>query len=322
MEKLESLEVDASVAWLREKRSVPAVLKSKLAGIRSFAAEMLVFAVEGLDDKTIYYHWLKQTTPMLNYEVIVCNGKGKLLEFRALLQRDKSNLKDRVYFLADNDFDGLRGQAPGQDIYLTEAYSVENHLVNGDALDDLLKVELGCDSEPACRAEVVKRFKSLYEKFLGITKEHNQRIFVAKRVGINNSKPFPNRINLLATVTLNDVIPSGVKLEECIVLEREPTAEEIAVIKLDFDMLQPSLQYRGKFALAFFFKFLDIVAVDRAREGSVLFAGLAPKGANGRLPLDAIAGKSVAPQRFKDFVNAVLSSLATPPLMVAAGVVH
>lgn len=85
-----------------------------------------------------------------------------------------------------------------------------------------------------------------------------------------------------------------------------------------FNALQPPLQYRGKFALAFFGRFVELVAEDRGSAKPVLFTGLAPKGSNGRLSLDAIASKSVAPQPFKDFVAAVLSTLPAPPLGAAA----
>ena len=318
MERLEYADSDGSVERLREKRSVPAVLKIRLAGIRSQRAEALVFAIEGPEDKPIYYHWFKQTAPMLAYEMIVCNGKGKLLDFRALLQRDKANLKERVFFLADHDFDGLRGQSAGQDIYLTDTYSVENHLVNCNVLDDLLQIELQCDGEPACRATVISRFNALYEKFLAITKAHNLRIFAAKKVSIRNSKPWPDKINPLAKVTLDDVFPSDKALAEVIRLDREPTEEELVRLMDDFDALRPPLQYRGKFALAFFMRFVELVAEDRGSAKPILFTGLAPKGSNGRLPLDAIASKSVAPQPFKDFVAAFLSTLPAPPLDAAA----
>lgn len=317
MERLENGDADGLVERLREKRSAPAVLKTRLAKIRSQRAEALVFAIEGPDDKTIYYHWFKQADPMLDYEMIVCNGKGPLLEFRSLLQRDKTNLKEHVFFLADHDFDGLRGQSAGLDIYLTDTYSIENHLVNSNVLDDLLKIELQCDGEPACRATVVSRFNALYEKFLDVTTAHNLRIFVAKKVGIHNSKPWPNRINPLAKVRLDDVIPSDEALTEVIRLDREPTEEELASVMHCFNALQPLLQYRGKFALAFFGRFVELVAEDRASAKPILFTGLAPKGSNGRLSLDAIASKSVAPQPFKDFVTAVLSTLPAPPLEAA-----
>lgn len=301
---------DGLVDRLREKRSAPAVLKEKLARIRSQRTRTFVFAIEGAEDKDVYYHWFKQVAPMLDYEVIVCNGKGGVLDFRSLLQRDKDNLKDRVFFLVDHDFDGLRGQPAGSDVYVTDTYSVENHLVNSWVLDDLLKIALQCDGEPACRMTVIHRFDALYEKFLGITKDHNLRIFVAKKVGIRNLKPLPKRINPLVKVALDDVIPSYQSLVEVIPLEREPTEDEIKSVVHDFQALEPSLQYRGKFALAFFMRFLELVAEDRGSDNPVLFRGLAPKAANGKLSLDAISSKSVAPQPFKDFVTSVISKVA------------
>ncbi|MFC5523469.1 DUF4435 domain-containing protein [Polaromonas jejuensis] len=314
MEQPKQVTVDNMVERLREKRDAPAVLKTRLAAIRAHAADVLVFAFEGQEDKTVYYHWFKQVAPLLTYEVIVCNGKGKVLAFRELLQRDLTNLKERVFFFVDHDFDGLRGQAPDADIYVTDTYSVENHLVNKKVLDDLLKVELHCDGEPAVRAAVSAKSLALYERFLDVTKPLNQRIFVAKKAGIKNVKPWPNRINALAKVAIDDVTASDEQMTVVIALEREPTEEELTKFAEAFAELEPRSQYRGKFALAFFGRLLEVLAEDRGCPAPVLFAGLPSRGANGRLPLDTIASKSIAPQPFQQFVDALLGTLENPPL--------
>lgn len=37
----------------------------------------MVFAFEGVDDKTVYYHWIKSLSPELTYEFFVCKGKER-----------------------------------------------------------------------------------------------------------------------------------------------------------------------------------------------------------------------------------------------------
>ena len=95
----------ALIQTMRDARDVPAVLKSKLTVLRSVAPEIAVFAFEGIDDKTVYYHWIKQIAPGLFYEPLVCKGKTKVLALRELLDRDKGTLKKNVYFFIDHDFD-------------------------------------------------------------------------------------------------------------------------------------------------------------------------------------------------------------------------
>ena len=299
---------------LRDKRDAPAVFKTKLASIRSHDSSTLVFIYEGPEDKIIYYHWLRQVAPLLPYEVLVCNGKGKVLAFRELLHRDKSDLKNGVYFFVDHDFDGLRGHAPGPDIHVTETYSVENYVVSEKVLDALLRVELHCEGEPAIRASVLAQFRTLYAQFLDVSRPLNQRIFVAKKVGIRNTKPWPNRINAIAKVALDQIKSSEEPLSLAILLEREPTEAEVEQVQAAFEALNSFSQYRGKFALAFLGRLLELFAEDRGCPAPQIFAGLVPKGANGRLGLDVIASKSFAPVSFQSFIMNVTASATNTPL--------
>lgn len=299
---------------MRGNRNVATVLKVRLASIRTQAADALVLVVEGLEDKTVYFHWFKQLAPLLRYEVLVCNGKGKLLAFRELLQRDLGGSRKGVYFLVDRDFDGLRGQTPGFDVYVTDTYSVENHLVSDEVLDHILRIELHCDGAPVARSAVLNHFALLYKSFLEVTKPINQRIFLAKRIGINGVKPWPDKINLIAKVTLAGVSATDQELSALICLEREPTTPEIEQFDAQFAELDPRAHYRGKFAIAFLNKILQLLAADRACQQPTLFPTLQPQAANGSLTLDAIASKSSAPQSLRDFMITVLAAMEEPPL--------
>lgn len=308
---------DELIGRMRGKRNVAAVLKIKLASIRSQASDAIVFVVEGPEDKTVYFHWLKQIAPLLNHEMLVCNGKGKLLAFRDLLREDLGGLKDGVYFLVDHDFDGLRGQTPGLDIYVTDTYAVENHIINEQVLDKVLRIELHCDGEPAARASILSHFKDLYDQFLEATRPLNHRIFLARRLGIRNIKAWPEKIGAIADVSLTAVSASEGKLEVKICLEREPTPQEVASLDAEFASLVPREHYRGKFAIAFFAKILQQLAEDRATSPSKLFPTLNPAACNGGLTLDAIASKSTAPQTFSNFMQNVMAAMAAPPLNAA-----
>lgn len=305
------------ISRMRGKRNVAAVLKIRLASIRAQASSVLVFVVEGPEDKTVYFHWLKQLAPLLAHEMLVCNGKGKLLAFRELLQSDLGGLQAGVYFLVDHDFDGLRGQLHGEDVYVTDTYAVENHLVNEQVLDSVLRIELHCDGEPAARAKALAHFNDLYDQFLELTRPINQRIFLARRLGIRNTKPWPDKINSIAQISLEGVGDLKDTPSVMIALEREPTTDEMTQFGPEFDSLLPREQYRGKFASAFFVKYLQNLAEDRAANSPKLFNVIPSQACNGGLTLDALASKSFVPQTFRTFIAAVLAAMEAPPLVAA-----
>ncbi|WP_081466310.1 DUF4435 domain-containing protein [Ramlibacter tataouinensis] len=306
---------------MRDSRERPTVLKIKLATLRAQLPDVLVLAFEGIDDKVIYYHWLKQVAPFLTYEFIVCKGKGKLLEFRELLKRDRAELYKSVYFFVDRDFDGLRGHPDGPDVYITDAYSVENYLVCKEVLAGVLAVEIDCHGQPACRQAVLEKFDEVYDAFLVVTREVNKRIFLARRIGISRKEPWPEKLNSLAKVQLVTVESSGVAPEALVVLDREPTGDEITLLQSEFDALDPRQRYRGKFAYMFLKRWLQLLAADRNSEASVFFAGLDKEGevAQGHVPLDSLAAKSSAPPSLKHFIDTITGGLKVPPLGVQGG---
>lgn len=295
---------------LRDARNVPAVLKVKLASIRSHSPSVAVLAFEGVDDKTIYFHWLREIAPSMRYEVIICNGKGRLLDFRRLLARDVTGLKERVYFFIDRDFDGLRGHEAGEDIYVTDRYSVENYIVTREVLDEILRVDLHCHGEPTVRLAVLEVFEHVLDAFLMVTRPHNARIFTSRKLGIENKRPWPTKIGLIATVALRDVTSSQHSPQETIELAREPTEAETLQHAEEFSRLDPRLDYRGKFALMFFVRWLQLLGEDRVSSKPEVFCDTErpPFASNARLPLDSLASKSRAPTTLRPFVESIVAS--------------
>jgi len=291
---------------MREARDAPAVHKASLTALRAHKPHVVVFACEGVDDKKVYFHWLRNSQIKFGYEFIVCNGKEKVLKFRELLSRDVTGLQKDVYFFMDKDFDGLKGYAPGPEIYLTETYSFENVLVTSEVLREILAVDMHCHGEPQIRENVVEKFEEIYMSFLAITRTHNHRIYLARRLGIN-SKPLPDKLNKLATVSLLkvDLAENGAK--EAVVLDREPSQLEIDQHEADFSSLEPKRDYRGKFALLFFSRWLEFLGKDRNSEESTLFkSGSKPSAsATTQYSLDSIASKSLPPDSFKAFIGAI-----------------
>lgn len=291
---------------MRDARDAPAVFKASLAALRAHNPDAVAFACEGVDDKKVYFHWIRNSHIKFEYEFIVCNGKEKVLKFRELLRRDVTGLNKDVYFFVDKDFDGLREYAKGSDIYLTETYSFENVLVTSEVLREILAVDMHCHSEPQIRDSVIEKFEEIYSSFLNLTRAHNHRIYLARRLGIN-SKPLPDKLNKLATVGLLKVEFAEKSINEAIVLDREPSQPEIDQYEADFSSLEPKRDYRGKFALLFFTRWLELLGKDRNSEESNLFGGVMKPSASATVQysLDSIASRSLPPDSFREFIDAI-----------------
>src|SRR5690606_27089305 len=114
----------------------------------------------------------------------------------------------------------------GPDIYISHTYSFENWRVSRDVLNNILCVALHCHGEHLVREEVLATFDEVYDSFLKVTRSHNERLFMARRLGIE-TKPLPTRLAKLAEVSLTEVKVSQEKASTVINLQREPSQAEI-----------------------------------------------------------------------------------------------
>lgn len=302
----DDMDVDGVVNRMREARSVPAVIKATLANLRAEKEGCVVFFCEGIDDKKVYYHWLSLLGFPTGYEFITCGGKGSLLRFRASLKRDLSGLGGNSFFLLDKDFDGLRNEGSGTDVYMTETYSFENELVCEEVLENILVVDLHCNADPRVREKVLSRFKNVYDRFLIATKLINYRLFVARRLGIE-VESMPERINQLARVDLLSIECLGEGVEETVVLREEPSKEEDDKLWADFCQLVSVKEYRGKFALLFFLRWLDLLCKDKNSDCSALFSKENDGNINARFQpsLDLVVSRSRPPASFCRFIEKI-----------------
>lgn len=300
----ESVAACALIESMRDARDVPAVMKSRLAALRAVDPDVCVIAFEGIDDKTVYYHWIKQIVPVFVYEPFVCKGKTKVLQLKKMLEQDLGGLSNGVLYVIDRDFDDLCGHQSADELFMTQAYSFENYLVNESVLDELLKNELHCHAEPTCREGVRQLFRRQYTDFLSVTKDLNFRVFVAKKCRIQRAKELPKTLSRVATVSLSSVTPAQEPVCAQAVLAREPTAEEYAELDVDFANLNPEERYRGKFALMFFGHWLGLLAKERNNASSALFNGLDCDGlvARQQFTLDSFAARAPHPPGLREFV--------------------
>ena len=298
---------DPYLAKLRAARHRPAVLKVKLAAVRSTNPNCLVFAFEGELDKGAYYQWVRRFRSELTYEPFPCGGKRYVLEFREMLKRDLGDLGTRVYFFVDRDFDEFRGYDPDPaTTFATDQYSIENYLVTREVLEELLKDEFHCHAEPAVRNACLSIFDQRLSEFLAATQAINLRLFIARKRGVELKKNLPTRINNIAEVTLALVKPNSVGPEHIVVFDEQVSIDQFNVLKTEFDSLVPQKRYRGKFSLLFFMKWLELLAADRGAENSTHFHQLGKKGVNsGGITIGMLASKSDAPTGLREFLHTV-----------------
>lgn len=301
-------EHDVAVEAMRAARSRPSVLKIELATLRSAVPDEVVFAFEGDDDKIVYRQWVHRASRELTYVNFPCRGKGPLLELRASLKRDKTGLSEGIFFFADRDFDDLRGQEGGDDIFVTDAYSVENYLVDASVVSSVLEVEFHCHDVPALRSQLTAQFLEMYDAFLSQTEEVNRRLFIARRLGVD-VKPLPKSIGKLATVGVRSVAQGSVQADAVVVYERDLAGDASEGLEEQFAALEPRSRYRGKFALLFMEKWLRELAVEAGSDSRGCFAVLTSKSSVrvAELTLTCFASLSPLPDDFREFVESVVA---------------
>jgi hypothetical protein len=265
-----------------------------------------IFAYEGRDDKIVYYYWVRRLRHGLAYTPYVCKNKAKTLQLFDSLKEDKTGLIERVYFFVDHDFDGLQGRNADPRIFVTDMYSVENYVVNVKVVDDLLQIDFHCGSKDM-RDVVIDLFEKDYASFLALMKECNYRIYLSRTCRIEQLGDLPNRINQLANVSLGNVTRGDCNPEDLVLLIREPTPSEFSEKRSDFEKLSPSDHYRGKFAIVFFAKWLELLRKERLSESSDLFSGipLPEFSIKGDFSFETLAPKSELPVDLSKFILSI-----------------
>lgn len=290
----------------RAHRSSGAVLKTRLSNLRSRQPTCPVCIFEGEDDVGVYAMWISRLRSGFKYEPLPGKGKGQLLDLRRRLMADKGDLKKSVYFFVDRDFDDLRGQAPGPDIYMTEAYSIENHLVSESVLMDILNDEFKCTAENGDRDRIIALFNKVFAEFLGIMQVPNRRLFVASKNSLRKSNVI-EAISRFVNISLHSVTSNfnDQDLERLIPTTREPTPEESSSAEEEFTSLDPQSRHRGKYLLAFFVRWVELLAAERRSGNSSLFSDVRTKSSTPTCPMRRLAGSSILPGTLVTFVNSI-----------------
>lgn len=290
---------------MKNARQSPAVLKTRLATLKSSSPKTTVFAFEGKDDKVIYYNWTKRVRNELKYEPFPCNGKKYVIQLINIIKRDLNNIGENVYIFLDRDFDENNELEDADNLYITKTYSIENLLINENTIDEILKNDLHCHERIELRSKAIELFQTLYSDFLQQTKEINYRLYFARRCKINLQKQLPDKANQLAQIRIDNIQSSLLRADQLVILSREPTQEEDEKYRLEFEELDPRDRYRGKFAMMFLRKWLQQLVDDRnlPMAERKIFSTCKENVVANPITLDSLASKSDMPECFIEFIN-------------------
>ncbi|PYE27966.1 uncharacterized protein DUF4435 [Paraburkholderia silvatlantica] len=300
-----SAQHDNYLNHLKSARTGPAVLKTRLIAFRSRDKKSPIFAFEGSDDKSVYYHWVRRIKPGLRYEPFPCAGKPQAVGLWEMLERDRGELREGIYFFMDRDFDSEGNLIKSGNIFYTDRYSIDNYLVGDDVLDEILKNEFHCHGDPDCRAVVVGIFFRLYNDFIALTKEVNRRLFYSRRLGISIKNGLPDKLGKLVKLGLTEIETAGFSADALVAYEKEPDIHEVAGLEQEFAALDGPTRYRGKFARLFFVQWLNTLAADRNSDAPAVFRErlVNEKVHASRITLDCLAAKSELPSGLAEFLE-------------------
>jgi len=299
---------DPAVRALVASRDTATILKLKLMTFRSTRPNVPICVFEGPDDKIAYYQWIRRIKPNFQYEPLPCAGKKNVLSLRSMLHADLDNLRANVYYFIDRDFEYVDEIPANDDLFITETYSIENVVVSKEVLGNLLTNEFHCHTEPEVRTAILTAFDNVYNRFLETTKILNSKLFATKQHGLRIIAKPADQIGQIARVELNDVRACLPPAEDGIVCLPILTQEHITEISPQFEALEPRTRYRGKFALLFFKRWIELLAADYRETGGGIFFRAIERRSNvmsAEFTLGSFAAKSALPNGLDVFIQRI-----------------
>jgi len=291
-----------SIDSMRAGRATARVALISYATIRGKNPDRLICVFEGYDDLPYYETIFNRVLGRASFASLIAKGKDQVLELREILKKQHSQ-DDKIRFFVDRDFDHLKGYSAGKDIYVTEGYSIENHLVSRDILISLMGSEFKCCAEAdyAALDRIAELFDGFLAAFFEIMRPVNEAIYYARNHGVE-LKNIEDRVSEYFILTLEGLQPTGNDYFSLIGWP-EQVPKEIAVVDGDFSQLDPHSGWRGKFLYGLFIKILHLIKIDRTSDQPTLF--LRKTGVrfdpNGEV-IRSFASLAAIPDSLSDFV--------------------
>jgi hypothetical protein len=298
---------DALTTRMRAARGKGIVALQSYNTKRAKHPDAVMFALEGDDDPIYYQAAIKLMHLDFEWEAMVCNGKDNVLSLRVLLARNRDSDAKNTFFLIDTDFDNTKGHPLGPDLYCTPTYSFENLLVSEVILRELLIGEYKCSAEDENVEKILKLFRERLDEFNSAMKLANQVLHYC-RISSVSSKSVENKIKKYVKID-----PLGVEAKYSIVdlpkllgVDDAFDISQLEGTKTEFDALDPTQQWRGKYLMAFFVEFLAHLQEDRCKQEPLYFSIKRSIGFNPRSSIvRTLTSISSPPDCLRSFVDKI-----------------
>jgi hypothetical protein len=301
---------------MEKRRQALAVAQHRYNQLRGRIPDAEIAIVEGSDDAVFYSSIFKREGNQSTEYFFVANGKDNVLGLRELILKSKDIPRGGgVVFFVDRDFDGLKGQAAGREIYMTPTYSIENILVCKGAFRNILLAEFKLGDADSIQDidRILLQFDKIMEQHAAALAEANELIHCVRQEALKSNllttgsisdqpKKFADIDAETLTVTKN---ASGKAIEELITIQTPIPEVLLNQYKEDFSALAPNTSWRGKFLYFLFRRFVFFLVEDKNKNTPKYFS----KG-GGRISLDTatdsfirvLAAGCVIPECLKQFV--------------------
>lgn len=260
-----------NVDEMRASRKSPQVALTKYHTLRGKRPSTLIFVFEGEDDLPYYETIVRRVNSKIYFSPLIANGKDQVLGLREIISNQKVR-DERICFFIDKDYDDSKGHKTGSDLYISEGYSIENHLVSETALRSLLKSEYKCflpEDDDEVEA-IITKFYTLLDRFFEQMFEANLAIYHARKNNVR-LRNIEDRISKYLDFDFNEVKKSDTCHLELIGWP-DDKEKVFNSSKTEFQKLNPEMDWRGKFIYDFFTKILKILKDDRTSSNPKIFS--------------------------------------------------
>lgn len=258
---------------MRAARSTPHIALQQYLILRSKATKDFVCVFEGADDYPYYDTIFRRIRDGFSYQPLIVKGKDQVLGLRELLSKRTDPESSSVAYFIDKDFDGYKGHQPSPNLYCTHGYSIENNLCNLSALQDLLLSAYEClhtedqANIPKIRSMVTQRL----DEFYTLMAKPNRIIFYARKNNIRLTA-IENQITKYINITLDSVTATSADVLKLIGWPENTDDSFIPNHIPEFESLNASQDWRGKFLFGVYLELLNKLKDDRCSKTPKFFS--------------------------------------------------
>ena len=291
-----------NIEKMREQRKIPHVALQTYNLIRSKHPNVVVCVFEGRDDVVFYETLFQRIGTTEKYTSFTANGKDPLLGLRALLSDSKEHAGKKTIYFVDKDYDGIKSYPHGEDIYITDTYSIENNLVSADVLEKILRSDLKCGHiEDDAIDHITTEYQALISQYKDKLKAPNLIIYHCRKSGtvlpsIDDAKDFFSVTHDSIKLKFDDPF-------EILGWPDHGSRDAIVHSEAEFDSLCPLKDWRGKFLFHFFQEFIKNQVERRTSRPQRVFKSRAPVTFNPKTELRTFAVFCEIPEELVRFTR-------------------